>query len=255
MKLRGKVAVVTGASRGLGKAFALAFAREGAMVTVAARTVQRTRFIAGTIYETADQIAAAGGKVLTVPTDVADELSVATMVRQTLEAFGRIDILINNAATNRPALFTKLPQKKWDEILGVNLRGTVLCTRAVIPRMMEQKGGHIINLSSMASLAPGHDPMTGLAYDVSKAAVNRFTIGLAEALRQYAIAVNVLMVDNTVTEGWSYLNPAADKSSWYKPELWAAYALHVATRDPSTYTGRVLTEGDLRMETARPENI
>jgi len=255
MKLRGKVAVVTGASRGLGKAFALAFAREGAMVTVAARTVQRTRFIAGTIYETADQIAAAGGKVLTVPTDVADELSVATMVRQTLEAFGRIDILINNAATNRPALFTKLPQKKWDEILGVNLRGTVLCTRAVIPRMMEQKGGHIINLSSMASLAPGHDPMTGLAYDVSKAAVNRFTIGLAEELRPYAIAVNVLMVDNTVTEGWSYLNPAADKSSWYTPELWAAYALFVASTDPSAYTGRLLTENDLRTETARSKNF
>ncbi len=255
MMFKDKVVVVTGASRGLGKAFALAFAREGAMVTVAARTVQRTRFIAGTIYETADQIAAAGGKVLTVPTDVADELSVATMVRQTREAFGRINILINNAATNRPALFTKLPQKKWDEILGVNLRGTVLCTRAVIPRMMEQKGGHIINLSSMASLEPGHDPMTGLAYDVSKAAVNRFTIGLAEELRPYAIAVNVLMVDNTVTEGWSYLNPAADKSSWYTPELWAAYALFVASRDPSAYTGRLLTENDLRTETARSKNF
>ncbi len=74
--------------------------------------------------------------------------------------------------------------------------------------------------------------MTGLAYDVSKAAVNRFTLGLAEELRPYSIAVNVLMVDNTVTEGWSYLNPAADKSSWYKPEMWASYALYVATRGP-----------------------
>jgi len=97
--------------------------------------------------------------------------------------------------------------------------------------------------------------MTGLAYDVSKAAVNRFTIGLAEELRPYAIAVNVLMVDNTVTEGWSYLNPAADKSSWYKPELWAAYALFVASTDPSAYTGRLLTENDLRTETARSKNF
>jgi NAD(P)-dependent dehydrogenase (short-subunit alcohol dehydrogenase family) len=250
-----KVAMVTGASRGLGRAFALAFAREGAMVTLAARTVQKSRFIAGTLYETADQIVAECGRALPVPTDVADEGSVDNMVRQTLEAFHRIDILINNAATNRPALFTRLSQKKWDEILGVNLRGTVLCTRAVLPSMMEQKGGHIINLSSMAALEPGHDPMTGLAYDVSKAAVNRFTIGLAEELKPYSIAVNVLMVDNTVTEGWSYLNPAADKSSWYKPELWAAYAVHVATKDPSTYTGRVLTEQDLRKETARSEHI
>jgi NAD(P)-dependent dehydrogenase (short-subunit alcohol dehydrogenase family) len=255
MKLKDKVAIVTGASRGLGRAFALAFASEGAMVTVAARTVEKSRFIAGTIYETADRIVAEGGKVLPVPTDVADEGSVANMVRQTLEAFHRIDILVNNAATNRPALFTRLSQKKWDEILGVNLRGTVLCTRAVLPQMMEQRGGHIINLSSMAALEPGHDPMTGLAYDVSKAAVNRFTIGLAEELRPYSIAVNVLMVDNTVTEGWSYLNPAADKSKWYAPELWTAYAVHVATMDPSTYTGRVLTEGDLRKETARSERF
>lgn len=255
MKLQEKVAIVTGASRGLGRAFALAFAREGAMVTVAARTVQKSRFIGGTIYETADLIAASGGKALPVPTDVADEQSVENMVRKTLDAFHRVDILVNNAATNQPAVFTKLSQKKWDEIMGVNLRGTVLCTRAVIPQMMEQQGGHIINLSSMAALEPGHDPMTGLAYDVSKAAVNRFTIGLAEELKQYSIAVNVLMVDNTVTEGWSYLNPAADKTSWYKPELWAVYALHVATRDPSTYTGRVLTEQDLRKETARSENI
>jgi 3-oxoacyl-[acyl-carrier protein] reductase len=134
--------------------------------------------------------------------------------------------------------------------MGVNLRGTVLCTRAVLPQMMEQNGGHIINLSSMAALEPGHDPMTGLAYDVSKAAVNRFTIGLAEELRPYSIAVNVLMVDNTVTEGWSYLNPVADKSTWYKPDMWAAYALHVASRDPSVYTGRLLTEQVLRQETA-----
>jgi len=250
-----KVAIITGASRGLGRAFALAFAREGAMVTLAARTVQKSRFIAGTIYETADQIAAEGGTALPVPTNVADEGSVANMVRQTLEAFRRIDILVNNAATNRPALFAKLSQKKWDEIMGVNLRGTVLCTKAVIPQMMEQKGGHIINLSSMASLDVKHEPVTGLAYDVSKAAVNRFSLGLAEELRPYSIAVNVLMVDNTVTEGWSYLNPAADKSRWYMPEMWASYALFVASRDPSAYTGRLLTEQDLRQETARSENI
>ena len=111
MKLKDKVAIVTGASRGLGRAFALAFAREGAMVTVAARTVQRYRFIAGTIYETADRIAAEGGKALPVPTDVADEGSVENMVRQTLDAFHRVDILVNNAGRLVAALLTSMSMR------------------------------------------------------------------------------------------------------------------------------------------------
>ena len=253
MRLRNKVAVVTGSSRGIGRAIALAFAREGALVTVAARTEQKSRFIAGTIYETAEQITSAGGRALPIPTDVADEKSVANMVRQTREAFKRIDILVNNAATNRPALFERLPLKHWDEIVRVNLLGTVVCTRAVLPVMMEQHEGHIINVSSMASLVVGHVPMTGLAYDVSKAAINRFTEGLAEELRPYSIAVNALLVDNTITEGWSYLNPAADKSAWLQPELWASYALYVATQDPASFTANLLTEEVLEKATAQSE--
>lgn len=248
MRLHDKVAVITGSSRGIGKAIAIAFAREGASVTVAARTERTSRFIAGTIHETAAQIIAAGGRALPVATDVTDEMSVANMVQKTVNAFQRIDILVNNAATNRPAPFERLSLAVWDAILRVNLRGTLACTRAVLPLMMKQQQGHIINISSVVSLKVGHQPLTGLAYDVSKAAINRFTIGLAEELRSCHIAVNAVLPDNTATEGWAYLNPAVDTSGWSKPEQWGNYALFVATRDPAVFTGRILDEEKIKEE-------
>ena len=246
MQLEGNVAIVTGSSRGIGKAIALALAREGAHIVVAARTERKSRLIAGTLYETAEAIEAAGGRALPVRTDVANEQDVANMLDKTLEQFQRVDILVNNAATNRPALFRSTSLNGWDEIMRVNLRGTVVCTQAVLPVMMEQRSGHIINLSSVVADKLNHKPMTGLAYDVSKAAISRFTRGLADEMRPYSIAVNALAPDNTETEGWSFLNSSADTSGWARPEVWGEFAVFVATRDPSVFTGKILSEEDLR---------
>ena len=138
----------------------------------------------------------------------------------------------------------RMPLKVWDEIIRVNIRGVTVCAKAVLPAMMEQGGGHIITLSSV-SYKLHHEPFTGLAYDVSKAAINRFTIGLADELKSHSIAVNALVPDNTVTEGWSFLNPSADKSGWSSPERWGAYATFVASRDPASFTGKVLSDQDL----------
>ena len=245
MKLRDRVAIVTGSSRGLGKAIALAFAREGAKVIVAARTEKPSRLIDGTIYETAKEIEASGGIALPVKMDVANEDDVSIMVQRTLEKFKRIDILVANAATNRPAPFLRMPLKIWDEILRVNLRGAALCSKAVLPAMIKQGEGHIITISSVAVEDLDHEPFTGLAYDVSKAAVNRFTIGLAKELKPHKIAVNVLVSDNTVTEGWSFLNPTVDKSGWSKPEQWGRFAAFVASQDPASFTGKILSKQDL----------
>ncbi len=246
MKLKNKVAIVTGSSRGIGKAIALAFAREGAAVTIAARTKMKSRFIAGTIYETADEIQSSGGKALPIRTDVNNEKEVEEMVRKTIKEFKRVDILVNNAATNRPVLFENMPINIWDAIIGVGLRGTVVCTKAVLPKMVEQKEGHIINISSVVAESIHHEPMTGLAYDVSKAAINRFTRGLAAELKEYNIAVNALMPDNTETEGWSFLNAAVDKSGWQRPEIWGSYAVFVATQDTGTFTGKLLSDEELK---------
>ena len=251
MKLKDRVAIVTGSSRGIGKAIALAFAGEGAIVIIAARTAIESKFITGTIQKTADEIRASGGKALPIKTDVTDVKEVEMMVEKTIEEFKGVDILVNNAATNHPALLKDMPLKHWDAILGVNLRGTVLCTKAVLPIMMDQKEGHIINISSIVTRRIHHEPMTGLAYDVSKAAINRFTIGLAEELKGYHIAVNALMPDNTETDGWSYLNPTVDRSKWQRPEIWDRYAVFVASRDPGAFTGKVLSEEELKKECAQ----
>jgi len=251
MKLKDKVAIVTGSSRGIGKAIALAFAREGAMVIIAARTAIESKLITGTIHKTADEIRASGGKALPIKTDITNEKEVGVMVGKTIEEFKRVDILVNNAATNHPALLKDMPLKHWDTILGVNLRGLVVCTKAVLPIMMDQKEGQIINISSIVAKRIHHQPMTGLAYDVSKAAINRFTKGLAEELKEYHIAVNALMPENTQTEGWSYLNPTVDRSKWQRPEIWGKYAVFVATRDTTAFTGKILSEEELKKECAQ----
>lgn len=255
MKLKDKVAIVTGSSRGIGKAIALAFAREGAIVIIAARTEMKSRFIAGTIYETSDEIHALGGRAFPIKTDMADEKEVEKVVGKTIEKFKRVDILVNNAATNRPALFENMPINIWDAIIGVGLRGTVVCTKAVLPKMIEQKRGHIINISSVVTENIHHEPFTGLAYDVSKSAINRFTRGLAEELKDYHIAVNALMPDNTETEGWSFLNKTVDKSDWQKPEMWGSHAVFVATQNPATFTGKILSGEKLKKERGKLENV
>ena len=248
-KLDGRVAIVTGASRGIGKAIALAMANAGASVIVAARTVEESGPLKGSIIKTADEIKHRGGQVIPIQTNVADEISIENMVKQTLDEMGHIDILVNNAATNIPRYFKDATIKQWDIITKVVLRSVVVCSKAVMPSMMAQKYGHIINISSLAAITV-NNPLTGLAYDVSKAGINRFTWGLAEELKEYNIAVNALMPGNTTSEGWVMLNPDVEKSDWQMPELWGKITTFVATRAPATFTGRILAADDIQPEMA-----
>jgi len=146
--------------------------------------------------------------------------------------------------------FKDLKLRHWDAVMRVNLRGLIACTGAVLPTMIQQKYGHIINVSSFAAGAV-NDPFTGLAYDVSKAGVNRLTWGLAREMRESNIAVNALAPRNTTSDGWVYLNPNADKSQWQTPALWGRIAVFVASRDPATFIGRVFTAEDAEQEMAK----
>jgi len=157
--------------------------------------------------------------------------------------YGAVDILVNNAGITTPESFVDLTVKRWDLIMAVNLRGTFLCTRAVLPNMIERRNGSIINVSSEAAnvLIKGSIP-----YGVTKAALERFTLGLAREMRKHNIAVNALRPALTVTEAVEFFMPDADTTGWQSPETWGKYAALVAAQDATSLTGRILDEATLR---------
>ena len=246
VKLKGRVAIVTGASRGLGKAMALGLAREGAAVVVAARTEKTDpNGLEGTIHTTAEEIRALGGSCLAVRCDVTREDQVESIVQETMREFGSIDILVNNAGIAFPASVWELPLKRWELVFRVNLTGSFICTKSVLPAMMDQKRGSIILLSSVQAQARGSVP-SGIAYGVSKAALERMTYGLATELGQFNIAVNCLKPRGSIeTEGMRFLNPDADRSRWDTPEKLVKAALFLSSQDASGVTGTVATDEEI----------
>jgi citronellol/citronellal dehydrogenase len=242
MKLENKVAIVTGASRGIGKAIAIALAREGASVVVAARTEQEGGHLPGTIHKTADEIRALGRRALAIKTDITKEEDVARLAKKTLLEFGPIDILVNNAGINFPGKVLDIPIKRWDLVIAVNLRGTFLCTKVVLPTMVKRRSGNIINLSSVVGTRM---ISFDVAYGVAKAAIERFTYGLAQEVKEYNIAVNALCPSLTDTEGFGQWMPGVDRSGWQRPEMWGRYAVFLANQDASSLTGKVLSAEEL----------
>jgi citronellol/citronellal dehydrogenase len=243
MKLVGKIAIVTGASRGLGKAMAIELAREGASVAVAARTVEAGKGpLPGTIHETVNEIKKLGGKAIAVRCDVSKEEDVGLMVDQVEREYGAVDIMVNNAGVTTPESFLKLTTKKWDLVMNVNLRGTFLCTKAVLPQMVEKKSGSVINLSSILAKTVKFS----IPYGATKAAIERYTLGLAKEMKKYNIAVNALCPDFTVTEAVETFLQDVDTSDWQRPEMWGKYTALVAAQNAETLTGRILDVEALR---------
>jgi citronellol/citronellal dehydrogenase len=251
MKLEDSVAVVTGASRGIGRATAVVLARAGAHVVCTARSTESAPSkMPGTIDQTVQQVRALGRRALAVRCDVSQEDQVEALAQRTLAEFGRIDVLVNNAAANYWVPFVDMPTKRWDLVVNVNLRGAVLCTKAFLPRMVQQRSGRIINVSSGTAVDPEIAASYAmLAYAVSKAGLEMFTRGLALELRPHQIAVNALRIETYVaTEGAVMFNPEADSSTWDKPETAGEYILWLATREPA-FTGKVMTMAEVRQAT------
>jgi NAD(P)-dependent dehydrogenase (short-subunit alcohol dehydrogenase family) len=246
-KLDGKVAIVTGASRGIGKAVAIGFAMEGARVAIAARTEEQLKSgLPGTIYETANAVKAIGGKALPVKTNILEESEVQALVQRVLNEWGRIDILVNNAAVAAPGLFAETTTRRWNLIIGVNLLGTFLCTKAVLPTMIKQKSGSIINTSSGAADSRVQT-VTGVAYGTAKAAIEHFTCELAAELGKYNIAVNCYKpAQGVASEGFVFnLPPDYDKSRLIGPEKMVKAAIFLAQQDAKGVTGCVARDEEL----------
>ncbi len=249
MNLQGKVAIVTGASRGIGKAIAVGLAEQGARVVVAARSeVVKNENLPGTILDTVEAVRSKGAEGLAVRCDVTDEESVQAMVDTTLDQFGTVDILVNNAGVAFYYPVVETPLSRWDIVLKVNLYGAFLCAKAVLPTMIEKKCGSIINISSLSAddRDEGIVP-TGVAYGVAKAGVDRFTYGLATEVGRYNIAVNSLKPKAPVdTEGMRFWLTDEEKAKgWVSPEMMVKCALFLASQDSKGVTGTVATDQEL----------
>jgi citronellol/citronellal dehydrogenase len=189
-RLEGRVAIITGASRGVGEYMAREFAKEGCNIVVAARTEEvRDPKLPGTIHATARELEQLGVRALAVRCDVTDEDSIGAMVQQTLAAFGRIDILVNNAGIMAPGRLVDTPLKRWDLIWRVNVRGAIACCRAVLPAMIEQRDGVIFNISSIAADQEGAG---NISYKLTKHALRELSQGLAAEEKEHNIRVFAL---------------------------------------------------------------
>jgi citronellol/citronellal dehydrogenase len=203
MQLKDNVAIITGASRGVGRFMALEMAKEGCHIVVAARTErEQDPKLPGTIHSTVDEITALGVRALAVRTDVTDEESVRAMVDTALGAFGKVDVLINNAGIMFPGRLWEIPLKRWDLVMRVNVRGAVACCQAVLPHMIERRDGVVINISSIAADQTG---AANVSYTVTKHALRELSQGLAEEVKEYGIRVFALSPEGLViTPGTMY---------------------------------------------------
>jgi NAD(P)-dependent dehydrogenase (short-subunit alcohol dehydrogenase family) len=245
VKLDGKVAIVTGASRGVGAAIAVALAEAGARVACAARATDADPLrLPGTIDATVRRIRDAGGEARAVPTNLAREDEVERMVDDTVRHFGRLDVLVNNAAITFPGDLD-VPLKRYDLMMTVNLRAPLVATHSAVLHMQQHGEGAILNVSSAAAL--GYIPGL-MVYGMSKIALEHLTVSLAEQLRPRHIAVNTFRIDVPVaSEGFVANLPDVDHSSWEPTEVPAEGVVWML-RQPPSYTGHNVSMVELRAQ-------
>ena len=241
MELDGKVAIVTGASRGVGAATAVALAAEGCAVACAARATEAAPMpTPGTIDETVARIRAAGGTAIAIPTNLAKDDEVERMVATATEQLGSVDILVNNSAITFPG-DVDLPMKRFDLVFAVDLRAPLIAIQAALPSMRARKSGCIVNVSSVAALNyfPGL-----MAYGMAKSALEHMTVDLAVQLRDDNINVNTFRIDIPVASEGFVANLPGDHPDWEPSEV-AAEGILWMIRQPVSYTGH--NEGMARL--------
>jgi NAD(P)-dependent dehydrogenase (short-subunit alcohol dehydrogenase family) len=240
----GSVIVVTGASRGIGKGLATYLARHGATVVCAARTVGGTTGeFPGTIDETVDMIRSAGGNAVAIRCDIGSADDIAALIASTVEQFGRLDVLVNNAMTPTHAALDASTVEMWDDSMRVNVRSLYLFTRAVTPVMHDNGGGSIVNISSGAAahevsalMPPGY-----VIYSVAKAALERFSSAAAPELRPLGVNINALRPGAVRTEHTTEeFGKDYDWTGWAEPEDVGPPVAYLAAQIGTDFTGKVL---------------
>jgi len=247
MKLAGKVALVTGAKDGIGKAVALAFANEGADIGLASRSITRED-------EVVREIEALGRKTCVVNVDVANKESVMAMVQKIKEELGQINILVNNAGLSKPAMMLKMTEEQWNDVINIHLKGTFLCMQAVAGDMKANGYGRIINVTSSAGL---QGTIGQVNYSAAKGGINALTKSAARELAKYGVTVNAIspfavtkMTEKISTDpvlSVKYID-RIPMGRFGQPEEMAGGFVFLASQDASYITGQILCiEGGMIM--------
>lgn len=248
MSLSAKKILITGGSRGIGLAIALRAARDGAHIAIAAKTAEVNPKLPGTIYSAADEIKAAGGVALPIQCDLRDERQIAEAVQKTVQVFGGIDILINNASAINLTRTEETPAKRFDLMFDVNVRGTFLASQAAIPFLRDSaKAGrnpHILNLSPPLSLKPKWFK-NNLAYTMAKYGMSMCVLGMSEEFRRDGIAVNALWPRTAIDTAALAMIPGIDPSACRKPEIVADAAYEILNRPSNQCTGNFFVDDEV----------
>jgi citronellol/citronellal dehydrogenase len=235
--LRGKRLLITGASRGIGEAIALRAARDGARIAIAAKSKRKHPVLPGTIYTAAEAIEAAGGEALPLVVDVRDEAMVSAAVDQVQEAWGGLDVLVNNASAIQLTGTVETPMKRFDLMHAVNVRGTYLMSQKCIPLLAEGNHPHILNISPPLNLDPRWFK-NHVAYTMSKYGMSMCVLGMAEELRSKGIAVNALWPRTAIaTAAIDMLGGKAFRSSCRTPAIMADAAHAILCRQAPECSG------------------
>ncbi|TME44282.1 MAG: SDR family NAD(P)-dependent oxidoreductase [Chloroflexi bacterium] len=242
--LHGRVAIVTGSSRGIGRAMVLRLAREGASVVVTGKSESGTDRLPGSIHTVVDEVERAGGTALAVRVDVRNDDEVKAMVDTTIDRFGRIDILVNNAGALWWQPILQTPPKRYDLMWQINVRHAYLCAYYTLPHMVQQHWGHIINCSPPITTepSPGH-----VAYMTTKMGMTRLAIGIAAEHKDDGIACNslwpVTIIESLASINWGM----GDRSQWRSPEILCDALMEIVRTEPPSLTGQqILDEPFLR---------
>jgi citronellol/citronellal dehydrogenase len=251
--LAGKVAVVTGASRGIGEAIAIRYAMEGAKVVVSARTVEEgDHMLPGSINSVVKRIKDAGGEAMAVRADLGNGDDRVALIKATQDAYGPADILVNNAAITYFIPVEQFPEKRLKLMFEVQVFGPFHLAQLVLPGMQERKSGWILNISSHAALHPklNMPGRGGTVYGMCKAALERFTTGLASEVNRDNIGVNVISPGLVATPGVMHhgLVTEANKDTVTPVEHMAEACLRLVYGDPSTLSGRITYAVDMIRE-------
>ncbi len=246
MSFSNKTVFITGASRGIGKAIALRLAAEGANIVIAAKSIEENEKLGGTIYTAAKEIEGAGGKALPVQVDIRFEVQVENAVAQAVQAFGGIDILINNASAIQLSNTEQTDLKRFDLIHDINVRGTFAVTKACLPYLKKGNNPHILTLSPPISLQPKW-LAPQIAYTLSKFSMSMMAIAWSAEFKKYGIASNALWPKTTIDTAAVRNLLGGEKLALMsrKPAIMADAAYAILSKTPAGCTGNTFLDEDV----------